>query len=121
MKRFPGGEWLTSHPGSRRNMELMEGSLDAEGHVGDGKTGEGNGKKGDASPGMRVTSGKIAGCGGVGEGEDKLSFPTAEEMGDIKESSGLEGKDECICGHVEGERLWDMSVEVVSKQLSVRV
>lgn len=58
---FQEGEWLTSHPGTSRNMELTEGSLDAGGHVGGGKTREGCRRKGDAGPGVRVTSGRLAG------------------------------------------------------------
>lgn len=57
---FPGGGWFASHPGTSRDMKLMEGSLDAEGHVGGGKTGERNRRRRDVRLGVWVTSGKIA-------------------------------------------------------------
>lgn len=56
---------------------------------------------------MRVTSGKLAGCG-EGEREvwvwDKLPpTTTTGEIETLKKGSVLRGKDEFICGHVEGK------------------
>lgn len=60
MKLFLGGGWFASHPVTSRDMKLAEGSLDAEGHVGGGKTRERNRRRGDVRSGVWVTSGKIA-------------------------------------------------------------
>lgn len=64
MKGLSGGEWLT--PALLAEGRRSSGCRRPGTHVGNRKPGEGSRGKGDAGPGMRVTGGKLAGCGEVG-------------------------------------------------------